>query len=53
MPSVLRLLTHWRCCRPALPLPKSRAWLDRDSARLAETVTLNVEASGSGSGRRQ
>ena len=51
MPCVLRLLlgpllAMLAACASAAEV---RAWLDRDSARLGETVTLNVEASGSGS----
>lgn len=51
MPCVLRLLlgpllAMLPACASAAEV---RAWLDRDSARLGETVTLNVEASGSGS----
>ncbi len=51
MPSVLRLLLGLLLAllAAAVSAAEVRAWLDRDSARLGETVTLNVEASGSGS----
>ena len=38
----------WLLCLPLLSLAAPRAWLDRDSIRMGETVTLNVETDARG-----
>ncbi len=45
-PAWLALLMLALVVLPAQAAPSVRAWLDRDSIQLGETVTLNVEAEG-------
>ena len=49
--SLLGLVALW-ICGTAAAAPEARAWLDRNSMHMGETVTLNVEVSGD-SGAKQ